>query len=118
VHRELPQASTDLQTWHELRREINVDSVVPGLCREKPSIELGELSIRKCVGEDAESLAAPRLDQGAAQEFIHQPRRLEAARGAQQAPRVGARSLASKADSPFCQDSEDRAKVLELFGGK
>jgi hypothetical protein len=67
---------------------------------------------------DSESLAAPRLDQGAAQELIHQPLRLEAARGAQEAPRVRARSLASEADAPLGEDLQDRTKVLELFRGK
>jgi hypothetical protein len=115
MHRELTQASTDLKTWHEFRREIDVDSMVPGFCREELSIKVGELSICKPVGQDSESLAAPRFDQGAAQELIHESRRFETARGTEQAPRVGARALASKRNSPFGQHRQDPAKVLELF---
>src|SRR5208337_572670 len=60
-------------------------------------------------------LAAPRLDQGAAEELVHEPCRFEVARGEEQAPRVGARTLPSKGDSPFGQHAQDGAKVLEFL---
>jgi hypothetical protein len=115
VRRELTEASTDLRAWHDLRREIDVNSVMSGFYGEKPLIEFAERSVCQSVRQDPEAFAASGLDEGRAQELIHEPRRLEAPRGAQQPPCIGAWALASKGDPALRQHPQNGAEVLELL---
>src|SRR5262245_25822296 len=98
VPRELGEALVHPFAGLEPGRELDVHGMVTRLGLEEPRVEPRETRVVHGAREQAEALAAARLDQRAAEQEVHEAARLAAAHALAQPPGVGRRAQRPQAE--------------------
>jgi hypothetical protein len=117
VRRDLREPRADLVVAEhpDVAGEVDVRLVVPRLRGEESAIELRQLLVREPLREDLHPLAAPRLDERAAEQRVEQALRLVRADDRQERRRVRTRVETSERDAAAGEHREHLLEVRELL---
>ena len=112
---EFAQPSLDDLRRGESSRQFNIDSMMSSLAREQRAIEPDQRLILDPVGQQAEALAAARLDERGDQQDVDQSLGFISTRERMKGHPIGTRADRLVSDSAPVEMREDLLKMIEFF---
>ena len=116
--RKLQQSRVESVSIDELRSQLDVDSVMPGLGREQGAIERGQRRFDQPLGQDLETLATTRFDQRRNQQDVNQTVGFVATRQCMQRHTIGTWLERLVADMVRIELREDLLKMIQLVASQ